>query len=144
MSDSVSGWRRLFGRDGRQLARYLITGLGLYLVDFLTFIALAVGLQVHVAMSQFIARATGALVGFVAHRHYTFRENRDRPAWGLAAQGSGYLAVSLVTLALSPVLIMVTMAITGGHKVAAKLLAEPVLVLIAYVGLRTVFRARQR
>jgi len=46
-------------------------------------------------------------------------------------------------LALSPVLIMVTMMITGGHKVAAKLLAEPILVLIAYVGLRTVFRARQ-
>ena len=143
MSSQISRWRRCLDADVQQLARYLITGLGLYLVDFMTFLALAVGLEVHVAASQFVSRATGALVGFVAHRHFTFRESREQPAWGLAAQGTGYLTVALVTLALSPVLIMVTMAMTGGHKVAAKLLAEPVLVLIAYIGLRTVFRARQ-
>jgi putative flippase GtrA len=131
------------GGSFQQMTRYLLTGIGLYVVDFVTFLALASGLQVHVALSQFIARATGAVVGFVAHRHYTFRESADRPAWGLAAQGGGYLVVSIVTLVLSPALIMVTMALTGGHKIAAKLMAEPVLVLIAYIGLRTVFRARQ-
>lgn len=143
MTQRVSGRSMLVGKDARQIARYLLTGAGLYLVDFLVFVALALGLHVHVALSQFVARATGAIVGFVAHRQYTFRENRERPAWGLAWQGGGYLAVSILTLFLSPVLIMVTMWITSGHKIGAKLLAEPLLILIAYLGLRVVFRARE-
>jgi len=49
-----------------------------------------------------------------------------------------------VMFLLSPVILMLSLSLTGGHLVAAKVLAEVVLVAMTYCGLRLVFQSRGR
>ncbi len=126
----------------RRSARYALTGFALYALDFSVFFVLTVVGGVHVAVSQFVARSVGAIAGFYGHRSFTFQENRRDPALGLAAQWSAYTIVSAATIFASPLFIMIAMRVTGDRQLLAKVVTEPFLVLMAYVGLRFVFRAR--
>lgn len=122
--------------------RYLLTGTSLFVVDFCTFLVLVKLGGLPPAVAQLCARATGALTGFFAHRHFTFRDSLRDPRYGVVRQGSGYLIVAVTTFVVSPFLLVFILALTQGRLVIAKLLTELVLVTTTFVCLRYLFREK--
>jgi len=131
-----------FGRAPRDFFRYVATGLSLFIVDLCVFLALVNLGEVSPGVSQFVSRATGAIVGFFAHRHFTFRESVMNPRYNVLGQGGGYVIVGLVTLMLSPFLLVLILSFLQEHLVAAKILTEIVIVIGTFLSLRFVFRGR--
>jgi len=121
----------------RQVARYALVGGLLFGLDLLVFLAL-VRVGAHVAPAQLVSRSTGALAGFVLHRAWTFSGD-GRYAHGATGQGAGYVALILANLALSPLLVTL-LARLQPSLVAAKVLAEVVMVVSTFLASRRLFR----
>ena len=124
------------------MGRYLVTGATLFVIDLCTFLLLVKIGGVPPAPAQLVSRATGALTGFFAHRHFTFRDSLRDPRYEVASQGSGYLIVATVMFLISPFVLSFFLTLTQGRLVVAKLITEPILVIMTFVCLRYVFRKR--
>jgi putative flippase GtrA len=119
--------------------RYLIVGGVLFAVDLAVFLLLFEVLGVAPAVAQLAARGSGALIGFFAHRHYTFRAALPSPRFGLGIQGGGYLSVALATFFLSPVVLVLALDALGSRAIPAKIVTEAVLVTLTYLAMRFLF-----
>lgn len=119
--------------------RYLIVGGLLFAVDLVVFLWLHKLLGVAPWGAQLVARSTGAAVGFIAHRHYTFRDALPVSRFGLGVQSGGYVTVMAGTLLLSPIVLVLTLEALGGRAILAKVSTEAILVGSTYLAFRVLF-----
>ena len=120
--------------------RYVLTGCGLLLVDLALFLSLAHA-GVAPAAAQVASRVAGAIIGFVAHRGYSFRHG-GVDAHGLLSQGGGYGVLTLAGVAFSPVVLALALRCCGERLLLAKAAAEVVMAGLNFIAMRWLFRAR--
>ncbi|SOY64615.1 GtrA family protein [Cupriavidus taiwanensis] len=120
--------------------RYVLTGCALLLADVALFLSLTHA-GVAPAAAQVASRGAGAIVGFVAHKGYSFRHG-GVAAHGLLSQGGGYGVLTLAGVALSPVVLALALRLCGERLLVAKLAAEVVMAGLNFVAMRWLFRAR--
>lgn len=119
------------------VSRYtLVMGCG-WLADLLVF-AIAVD-SLDIPLSQLLARTTGAVVGFVLHKYFTFRQTGNARS-NVAVR---YALVWMFSYFLSTGLIML-LANAGLLPVGAKLMVEIMVVPVNFILLRVFVFARQR
>lgn len=121
-----------------QAMRFIIVGLVQLAVDAGAFILLTY-LGVPVVPANIVARVTGATLGFLLNRHYTFRD-------GSRAVGGAFLrfvVLWLATTVLSTILVSVVAAALGLKGAwLAKPLVDAVLAGLSFVAAKWwVFRA---
>ncbi len=118
--------------------RYLAVGLGLFAVDCAVFFSLKfAGLPI--AVAQLVSRSVGAGVGFFGHKYFSFR-NTDNESVDLAAQGSGYLGVTVLNILLSPVVVVGLDKLLPVPLLVVKVIAEAFMVIETFLLLNLVFR----
>lgn len=122
--------------------RYVLTGCALLLADLALFLALTHA-GIAPAAAQAASRGTGAIIGFVAHKCYSFRHG-GVDARGLLSQGGGYGALTLAGVALSPIILALALRLCGERLLVAKLAAEVVMAGLNFMAMRWLFRPRQR
>lgn len=122
--------------------RYLIVGGGLFVLDLLVFLGMTTFIGSGPALAQMAARATGAGIGFLGHRYYSFRQPDGQATGSVAKQGGGYFLVSIATFLLSPIIVVGMLRFCDGRAVLAKVLAEIVLVILTYSALKFVFHKK--
>lgn len=120
--------------------RYVVTGCALLLADIALFLSLTHA-GVAPAAAQAASRGAGAIIGFVAHKGYSFRHG-GVDAHGLLSQGGGYGVLTLAGVALSPVVLTLALRLCGERLLVAKLAAEVVMAVVNFVAMRWLFRAR--
>lgn len=117
----------------RQGGRYLLAGAIVYLADLLTFAVIA-----HLAPSAYLwanllGKSTGAALGFVLHKRFTFaggqRDRTDR-------QAASYALLLMFNLALSSALLWVAVEQLGIRDLPARILVDGVVILISFLGMR--------
>jgi putative flippase GtrA len=119
------------------VSRYtLVMGCG-WLADLLVF-AIAVD-SLDIPLSQLLARTTGAVMGFVLHKYFTFRQTgsaRSNVAvrYTLVWMFSYFLSTGLIMLLVNASLL----------PVGAKLMVEIMMVPVNFILLRVFVFARQR
>jgi putative flippase GtrA len=123
-------------------ARYVLAGSFLFVLDFVVYFVLAHTLGIEPGVAQFVSRGTGALVGFFVHRDFSFRTDGAARGASRASQGTGYTLVTIGNLLGSPFLVHWSVAALGGQIVLGKLAVDVFLVMVSYVVLRILFRAR--
>jgi putative flippase GtrA len=121
--------------------RYLLTGVGLFLLDLAIFLACVTIVGLDVRIGQIISRTVGATVGFFGHKYYSFRSEREHSLSLLALQGSGYTLITILNILLSPIILYVVIRMTQGDLISAKIISEIILVSQTYVLLRILFLA---
>ena len=124
------------------LPRYLFYGTLLFLLDFAIVYWLVAAAGADPAAAQLIGRSTGAVAGFFVHRHLTFGAASRRARFRIMQQGSGFFAAGLLTLFLSPALLIAFLEVNRGDLLTAKVLTEIVLVAINFLALRFIFKKR--
>lgn len=136
--------------------RYLLTGGTLFLIDFAVFVGFK-SLGVATPVAQVISRTTGAAVGFVGHKLFTFG-NRDRSATTMAVQGTGYIGVTIFTILFSPLVVgffahvipsdmrvleaVPYVSATGLYWMIVKVPSEVIMLVITYILLNLIFMKR--
>lgn len=122
----------------RQGARYLVVGGIVFLCDFFVFAALLFVAPTLLIAANLAGKAAGAALGFVLHRHWTFAgAHRDSAPRQIAA----YLLLLAFNMAASSALLWVLAEAAGIWPPAAKLIADGVVIVTAFVAGRTlVFR----
>ncbi|PZX33990.1 conserved membrane hypothetical protein [Cupriavidus phytorum] len=118
--------------------RYVLTGCALLLADLALFLLLAHA-GIAPAAAQAVSRGAGAIVGFIAHKRYSFRHG-GVDARSLVSQGSGYGALTLAGVALSPLILTLALWLSGERLLVAKLAVEVVLAGLNFVAMRWLFR----
>lgn len=116
----------------RQGGRYLLTGGIGWVVDFLTYVALLGPLGVFWAQSA--ARVVGALVTFVGHKLFVFRDHRTEAVL-VARQTLQYVVLWVLSylLSLGGILFLVGQQM---HPVLAKILVEVLVVLLNFLTMK--------
>ena len=121
----------------RRFARFLIVGGGLFAVDFAVFVGLIeVGASVPVA--QLISVSIRTVIGFAAHKWFTFRGDTSDALNTTAKQGMAYLLQGVVNAPVSVAVVAGCVWLLDGWAVGGKVLAEAVMVVEVYVLYRLV------
>lgn len=136
-------WDRARAVIRHRLVRYLLVGGALFALDAAVFWALVRLGGWDVRAAQLVSRTTGAAAGFLGHRLFTFREPGKAHAHGLASQGTGYLAVTLLNIAVSPFVVQAAVWALPFSLLLAKVAAEVVMVTETFLLLRLVFRQKE-
>ncbi|RAS06008.1 putative flippase GtrA [Cupriavidus alkaliphilus] len=122
--------------------RYVLTGCALLLGDLALFLSLTHA-GIAPAVAQAASRGAGAIFGFIAHKRYSFRHG-GMDERGLLSQGSGYGALTLAGVALSPFILALALRLCGERLLVAKLAAEVVLAGLNFIAMRWLFRSQPR
>lgn len=130
-------WRQI---TGRTMVRYLIVGFGLFLVDLSIFMLLKL-FGVSTPLAQAVSRTTGATAGFLTHKLFTFR-NKSRKTAVLAVQGSGYIANTVFTIVISPLIVSGLEHLIPHNLIIVKILTEIIMVTEVYIAMRFIFKNR--
>jgi len=126
-----------------QIARFLVAGASLNLLDLLTFLLCRKVLGIDVPVAQFIARFVGATTGFGVHKLFTFSHSGDS-ALKTGQQGMAYAVVTLCNLLLSPFLVTWLVWMLDPYEIAGKLLGDVLLAVETFVIFRYLFRGSNR
>jgi putative flippase GtrA len=116
---------------GGALLRYICVGGLLFALDYLVTRTLYLQLQQPLEIAQWTGRAVGAAAGYRLHRAITFR----LPA-GSRGMRWRYWTVAVLLWLISPWVLHAALAVLPASLLAAKILAEAVLVGCAYLVLR--------
>ena len=125
-------------------ARYLATGFTLFIIDMASFLMCVHTLELSIEVAQVFGRALGAGIGFLAHRFISFRSDVKPSVFSLTAQGSGYVVLVLLNIAISPFVVRTAVALIGGNLVLGKVIAEVFLVCETYLLLRSLFYSTRK
>lgn len=127
------GWLALPGRDEIvRFARFLVVGGGLFLIDLGLFMALATGLDLSVPLSQTISVSVRTVLGFVAHKWFTFEQGLADDAARTGRQGLAYVVVGLVNIPISAAVVTGLVWLLGGWEFGGKIASEAVMALEVY------------
>ena len=121
-----------------QMMRYGIVGGVVYLSDFAVFAAILWFMPDAYLLANVIGKVTGALVGFVLHRHFTFSwEQKDKAS----RQAISYLLLLAANLAISSLLMWLLVDSVGANAFIAKIFVDVVVIAVSFVaGRRWVYR----
>lgn len=133
MTDTLSG----------QSVRYVMVGAAVYACDVGVFALLVhIGLSRHYLLANVASKCLAATIGFLLHKHFTFRwPQHDRPL----RQAARYVSLLVFNLGLSTVLIWVAVRGLGWPALAGKIATEAVIAGISFLVSRSlVFRRAAR
>lgn len=122
-----------------RFVRYLGTGGLLVVLDYLVF-SLLLLLGLLPGPSQMLARACGALAGFLLQKTLVFRDG-TRSVQGIARQGTAYIGLSVLNIVLSGLLVGFLSSATSLAPLLAKLISDGILVVETYCILHFIFKA---
>ena len=123
------------------LHRYLISGGITVVADLSLFWLLTSVFDVWYLYAHFISRSFGGVICFLANRYYTF----SRPeAAGIAGTAVRFLALYMVSFALSSVLVYSFVSGAGAGAVVGKFTAECIVFLFNYTVMKYWVMARRR
>lgn len=120
-------------------ARYVAVGVLVFSADLLTFTLLCRLGHLPIAAAQIVSRSTGAALGFVLHRAFTFRGLWVEQHHGARTQALGYAALTGVFLVVSAPWTLACIEVVG-DVTAGKVVADLVLVVVAYLVSARLFR----
>ena len=126
--------------DFRIFFKYILIGGCLFLIDLSTFLFATNYLKIDPVWSQFSSRATGAMIGFIAHKNITFKKKRLKQHFNMAKQSTGYMLVAFFTFFISPFILLQFLSWMHGHKVYAKIFTEVILVTITFFSMKYIFK----
>ena len=113
-----------------QMMRYGIVGGVVYLSDFAVFAAILWFMPDAYLLANVIGKVTGALVGFVLHRHFTFSwEQKDKAS----RQAISYLLLLAANLAISSLLMWLLVDSVGANAFIAKIFVDVVVIAVSFV-----------
>lgn len=128
-SEVAPPWRA----EAERFARFLVVGGGLFLLDLGLFLALATGLSVAVPLAATASVTVRILVGFVAHKLFTFQQGLGEGAARTGRQGVAYLVMGVVNIPITAAVVTGCVWALGGWNLGGKVLAEGILVIEVYL-----------
>lgn len=131
--------RRVFAVEA---LRYLTVGTSLFFLGAAVLYVLSRGLGVDLRVAEGVSRATGAAVGFFAHRYLTFRQARGQDARPATTQGLSYVVVTVSGLVISPWVLWGLYRVLSPHLLVAKILCDGIMLMQTFVLLRLIFAPR--
>jgi putative flippase GtrA len=133
--------RRLFAVEA---LRYLAVGGSLFVLSASVLYVLSRGLGLDLRVAEGLSRATGAAVGFFAHRYLTFLGARGQEARPVSMQGLSYVAVTVSGLVISPWLLWGLYQALSPHLLVAKVLCDGIMLIQTFILLRLVFASSSK
>lgn len=116
-----------------RFARFLVVGGGLFAVDFAVFAGLVHGADVGVPAAQLVSVSVRTVIGFAAHKWFTFRgDTADDPAT-VARQSVAYLVQGVLNAPVTVAIVAGCVWLLDGWATGGKVLAEAVMVVEVYV-----------
>jgi putative flippase GtrA len=113
-----------------QMMRYGIVGGVVYLSDFAVFAAILWFVPDAYLVANVIGKVTGALVGFVLHRNFTFSwEQKDKTS----RQAASYFLLLATNLIISSLLMWLLVDTMGANAFVAKLFVDIVVIATSFV-----------
>jgi putative flippase GtrA len=123
-----------------KVVRFLLSGGTLFVIDVTTFLICRKVLGIDVFWSEFIARTTGASVGFLLHKFFTFANPKGSTTMGAKKQGAGYLATASCNLAFSPFLVSWLVTWLHPYELMGKVLGSILLAFVTFIIYQFIFR----
>jgi putative flippase GtrA len=124
-----------------RFGRFLVVGGGLFAIDFALFVALAEPLGVPLA--QGVSVTVRTIVGFFAHKWFTFRgDTSDDPAV-IARQGVAYVVQGVLNAPVSVAVVAGCVWLLDGWVAGGKVLSEGVLVFEVFALYRVFVYSRR-
>lgn len=120
--------------------RYLATGASLFLLDLAIYVVLHLGFGVAIMTAQLVSRTTGAAVGFVGHKFFSFGVGGEKQASSTTSQGVAYSVVMAVNILLSPFLVVFLVYLLDGRAIVGKLFSDAIIITETFLLLRVIFR----
>jgi len=111
-----------------QFARYLLVGVVTYGVDISAFLLLFKFFGLNLLLANMISKVLAGLFSFVAHRIFTFGVIEAK---GRAQQAVRYFIFLAINIPISAFILTAVQWILS-MEIAAKILADVILVLISY------------
>lgn len=110
-----------------RFGRFLVVGGGLFGLDFAVFVGLVAYAGQSVAAAQAVSVTVRTILGFFAHKWFTFRgDTSDDPAT-TAQQGAAYVVQGLLNAPVSVAVVLACVWLLDGWAAGGKVLAEGVL-----------------
>ena len=113
-----------------QAVRYILVGGVVYVSDFAAFTLILLGFPAAHLIANALGKATGAAVGFVLHKHFTFSWDQKDSA---GKQALSYALVFLFNLASSSLLLWLLVDMAGFNAYLAKLFVDVVVIATSFV-----------
>lgn len=135
------GWLQRLVQN--EVLRFLLSGGSLFVLDLSIFLMCRKWLGIDVALAEFIARGTGATVGFVLHKFFTFANSNGDSAMSTRKQGVGYAATTGFNLLFSPVLVSGLVWLLHPYELIGKAAGSLLLAVETFIVYRYVFREKQ-
>ncbi len=123
--------------------RFVLTGGLLFLVDFSVVLALVLQLNLHPALAQFIGRSCGSVLGYFLHQWFTFpisEVNTERPL-SAGWRRTGYIALTVVAITISPAVLMAFLTIFNGWLALAKVFTDGAMIVLTFFAMKTLFQS---
>ena len=135
--------RDIFSLLNSTFSRFLLIGGLLFLVDFSIVLTLVLQMNLHPALAQLIGRSCGAVFGYFLHQWFTFpisEVNTDRrfsSGWGR----TGYIAITVVSITVSPAVLMFFLSIFSGWLAVAKVLTDSSMIVLTFLAMKNLFHS---
>ena len=130
MKQRITAYLR--GPDARRILRFLIAGGGLFALDFTLFFSLIHAAEMDVWWAQTISASVRVVIGFGAHKWFTFAGDTKDDAKTTAKQGVIYAIQGLINIPISAVVVTACVWAVGGWASVGKVLSEGVLAVWAF------------
>jgi putative flippase GtrA len=122
-----------------QLVRYGIVGVIVYAADFVAFAILMVLMPDAYLAANIVGKTTGAIVGFLLHKKFTFSWDQKDSA---KRQAGAYLLLFGFNLAVSSLLIWLLVDFAHANAFIAKLFVDVIVIAGSFIANRLwVYRA---
>ncbi len=116
-----------------QMIRYGLVGGVVYVSDFAAFALVLWTLPGAYLLGNIFGKATGAVVGFVLHRKFTFSwEQKDNAG----RQALSYLLVFFANIASSSLLLWLLVDLAAANPIVAKLFVDVLVIATSFVASR--------
>jgi putative flippase GtrA len=118
-----------------QTLKYVSVGALLYFLDLGVFSAIVLvddGLYI---WANVVARLAGAAVGFLLHRHWTFRGNHRH---AVATQALMYASLLMANVVASSAILYLFVRVFGLGEIPARVLTDAIVIMSNFVASRAV------
>ncbi|MGB5078524.1 MAG: GtrA family protein [Sphingorhabdus sp.] len=113
-----------------QMMRYCLVGGVVYFCDFMVFASMMWLFPGAYLLANILGRTSGALLGFILHRSYTFSWEHKHKA---SRQALAYLLLFLGNLGGSSALLWLLVDVGHANAFVAKLLVDALIIAMSFV-----------
>ena len=139
-TQAAGSWSLPFVGELGRIVRFGITGGGLFLLDLAIFLGLVD--IIGVAWAQFTSVMVRSVVGFFAHKWFTFRGDTADTVAATAGQTVAYILQGVLNVPLSTAVVVGCVWLLGGWELGGKLLGEVVMLVEVFLLYRFVVYGR--